>query len=1011
MIQRGLPHSDLALPWLAVGLRLLFTLSLAMLPRAVCAAPANSMSMQTWQTEQGLADDTITAIAQTPSGHLWVGTGRGLVRFDGLKFEVMRGLQGLEEGPVSQLFVEKSGALWVSMQSGALLRAVGGRFESFGAAARWTPAPVRFFAQPSDGIVYLCTANGDGWRYHDGQFERIQEGESEGRITGLAVDRWGSGTLWVRLGLTVGMWTNGLWHAVAPAGDPVAPVRLGPMTPRRAGGVWLFAAERRLDVLKGSQWEPLARPYPAFMDPNCLLEDTAGCLWIGTHLQGLVQLGRNGEVQRHFTGTGFPGDAVSCLFEDRDENIWVGTSGSGLVRLHRPDVVAVDSAGFPKTSPLCIVEDAAQVKWVSFAEAGLYRLSETNVIQRNPALQRTSWALLARSNGELWSGVYGRGLMASQGDQQRMWTEREKLPSNDIRALVEDAAGGLWIGSVLGVARFDGTNFVDMGERHGFRLRDVLTMAVDGSGAVWAGMRYGGLVRFREGTLDLFTTTNGLPSNHVRALQPDGARALWIGTAEGLCRFDGTRLFVFGQNAGLPAREIQGIVEDQTGHVWLSASRGILRVPRAELQALEEGRASRVSFRAFGVEDGLPSVRLTRGNPSAIQARDGTLWFTTLKGMAKVDPASLRPPPPPSPVLIEEVRVDGKPLQFSVDGLGWQDRPLEIGPGPRRIEIRYSSANFHTPARMEFKSRLEGLEDDWQPATRERSVVFHGLRPGQYRLQVALSDSGSGVEREGATLGFVVQPWFWETGWFRGAVGMLGILGVGGVFRLRTRSLEQQRKAQEMFSRQLIDRQEAERQRIAAELHDSLGQSLAVVKNLAILGKTGRDAVADGRLEEISSAAGLALDEMHAISYALRPPELDRLGLALALEGMIRRAEEATRIRFTHHLELDGAALPAGADIHLFRIAQEAVSNLLKHSSATSARVELWKDEAGVHLVVADDGRGFMMGTEGVKAGLGLSGMVERVHLLGGRHELVSRPGQGTTLSVLIPIAALPARE
>jgi signal transduction histidine kinase len=314
------------------------------------------------------------------------------------------------------------------------------------------------------------------------------------------------------------------------------------------------------------------------------------------------------------------------------------------------------------------------------------------------------------------------------------------------------------------------------------------------------------------------------------------------------------------------------------------------------------------------------------------------------------------------------------------------------------------------PERVRFRRKLEGFDVDWQDVGTERVASYSGLPPRHYRFRVIAANNDGVWNTEGASLAFVVQPAMWQTLWFRALVLVALAVAVLAFNRRRMNQVELRRAQQEAFSRRLLESQEAERRRIAAELHDSLGQNLSLVKNLAVMGQQGTAAPSGSpdRLAEISTAASRALDEVHAISYALRPPELDRLGLAKALVGLLHRVEEASGIRFERHFELDGA-LPPGMDIQLFRIAQEAVNNLMKHSGAKSARVELWRDEAGVHLVVADDGHGFVTAAganSNAKTGLGLAGIDERVRLLGGRHELVSQPGKGTTLSVLVPLAA-----
>jgi signal transduction histidine kinase len=251
----------------------------------------------------------------------------------------------------------------------------------------------------------------------------------------------------------------------------------------------------------------------------------------------------------------------------------------------------------------------------------------------------------------------------------------------------------------------------------------------------------------------------------------------------------------------------------------------------------------------------------------------------------------------------------------------------------------------------------------------------------------------------------------WQEGWFR-AVLAIFFLGAGPAFYFwRTRQIEGRRVAQEVFARRLLDSQEQERKRIAAELHDSLGQTLLVVRNLALQGASSQPAGSPvaAQFQEISAASAAALAEVRAISLALRPVELDRLGLSKSVAAAAQRMGEASGIHFDLRIEPVDGLLPAGHEIHLYRIIQECLNNLVKHSQARTALIELKRGLRVLELAIADDGCGFNPAAEASPAhshGLGLMTLVERARALGGLAVIHSRPGGGTRLDISVPIAS-----
>ncbi|HZL42901.1 MAG TPA: histidine kinase [Verrucomicrobiae bacterium] len=254
-------------------------------------------------------------------------------------------------------------------------------------------------------------------------------------------------------------------------------------------------------------------------------------------------------------------------------------------------------------------------------------------------------------------------------------------------------------------------------------------------------------------------------------------------------------------------------------------------------------------------------------------------------------------------------------------------------------------------------------------------------------------------------------PW-WT--WRRAAalVGTLMMVLVGSllwVYFLRRR-LAKQQIARIAFSRQILQGQESERRRIAGNLHDSLGQNLLVIKNQARLGlqPAADESLLRQRLDAISGVASQAIEEIRQITHDLRPYQLDRLGLTLAIRAAISRVSENSPVLFASHVDNIDGLFDKESEIHVYRIVQEGLNNIIKHSGATEAAVVIKHQPHSLTLSIRDNGRGFEAGS-GVAAdpdaaGFGLSGIRERSRILGGSLDLEARPGQGASLSLQIPL-------
>jgi signal transduction histidine kinase len=356
--------------------------------------------------------------------------------------------------------------------------------------------------------------------------------------------------------------------------------------------------------------------------------------------------------------------------------------------------------------------------------------------------------------------------------------------------------------------------------------------------------------------------------------------------------------------------------------------------------------------------------------------------------------------------VIEQMRVNNEPVALDAwdSAIHNPQSAIRILPGQDNFEIEYTALSFINSENMRFKYRLEGVDHDWVNAGTRRTAYYSHMPPGEYTFRVIAANSEGVWNLEGASLRVTVVPPFWRTWWFMTIAGLAVAAAIAGIWKYRIGQLKRIQTAQQNFARQLIESQEQERKRIAAELHDSLGQNLLIVKNRAQLGQIAaqqKDPELLEQFEWIVSSATQSIEEVREIAQNLRPYHLDRLGLTKALEVMLEKVAATTRIRFVSELvPLDDLFSKEDA-ITLYRVVQESLNNVIKHAEASEVHVSVERLTDSVTLTVRDNGRGFALADAAARpSGFGLAGMVERVRMLGGEWRIDSQEEQGTTVTI-----------
>ena len=935
--------------------------------------------MRTWQVEQGLPQNKVTAVVQTRDGYLWLGTYNGLARFDGVRFTVFddNNTPELRSSRVTSLFEAADGTLWIGTENGDVSQYQEGHLAAVPLHANW-----------SGGKIYAITADdaGDVWLLNEGgELARARDGKVLSPPSGvvskvLCLARASDGTIWIEREGVVSALKNGRLTAALFTNDYVQGICAA-----RDGGFWV-ASNGGIRKWKNGGWAADWGTAPwgwSFVVAN-FMETSDGVLAGGTSSDGLwlVFPGQTNTTALHLTRTnGLPSDWVISLREDRENNLWCGT-GAGLVVIRPNNVETVSPPDKWKGRPVLSVLPAPDgALWVGTEGAGLYRLQNGDWTNFDPAQGIRNpyvWSLAADGAGKIWAGTWGGGLFKQKDDAFDFAPGLENflLPAPALLFLRDE----LWIGTPAGASRYQNGKLEQFNEiagqpreinqpgslanaagpiSRGQPFGDVRAIAQDKSGALWFGTAGGGLVRLQNGNFHRYKRSDGLSSDFIECLHFADDGALWMGTfGGGLDRFKNGKFSVINREQGLPNGVIGHIEADGRGFLWMSSYGGILRASEEDLNRCADGAIAEAPFLTYGINDGLPTLECSEGlQPAGGKTADGRLWFPTAKGLVAVDAAGVKLNPLPPPVRIEAMRVDDTNFADGND-VG----PLKVPPGRHYIEFEYTGLSFVAPEKVRFKCRLNNFETDWATAGAKRVATYNYIPPGNYSFQVIACNSDGLWNETGASLKFEVLPYFWQTNWFHVLGGLATALAAGGAVWFDTRRRMRRRLEHAERQRDI----ERERARIARDIHDDLGAQLT---RITMMSESAREDLSDPEraaagLQKIYNTARELTRSMDEIVWAVSPRHDTLESLAAYLEKFAHDwlATAGIRCRLDLPLQFPEWHLTSEVRHNVFLAFKEALHNAVKHSGASEVMIRLTLQAESFGLAVEDNGRGFAVG-------------------------------------------------
>ena len=977
---------------------------------------SSAWSCRSWQTDEGLPDNSVTGVAQTSDGYLWVATYGGLMRFNGANFAAVP-LPAVFNKSVHTMLMDHQGGLWLGLDSGAVVNLKSDGAHTFTSNDGLTNELISAMAEDGQGgiwVIYSSIHSSALCRIKDGHVIRFTtaEGLPEGVEAWVATDA--NGDLWFSKGGQVGVFRDGKLNVKLTLTEPA--VRICGAS---SSGLWICAGSRLLSYKEDHDPMELAR-LPEGAQPQALFQDRSGALWIGTMADGLFRFW-GGQLEKIPTSQ----LSVDCISEDEEGNIWAGTRGGGL-NLIRPSAVQLIGRddGLPLEAVASVCVDAQGTVWVVGQSGTLCRCQngkwETLGVNDGWGGD-VATCVAADRKGGVWIGSRGHTLYYYDNGHWRTWQKNEGLHTGSVHLILVASNDDVWVitGTPSRLQQLrNGTITATFDLPEGNRI--IRAMAEGPDGTIWMGTLEGQVLRVAGQSLVREIMTNEPVGSPVRALEfsPDGA--LWIGySGAGLGRSKNGKFAPITTTEGLADDFASQLLGDDRGGLWIVGNRGLFRVRLDELSAVAGGKAGTVRSLVFGRNEGLPNFQPnTSSFPNACNAGDGRLWFATRSGLLLVQPGHLADNPVPPPVVLERIAIDDRTIAL-YDGhsplrtesgdecaeLHRANASLRVPPGNHKVEFDFAALSFSSPENVQFRYRLSDFDEKWTEAGSQRSACYAHLAPGHYRFQVIACNNAGVWNDTGATINMTVSPFFWQQWWFRILLLLLFTATVVSVVRyVSFRRLH--RRMKELEQQAALER---ERSRIARDMHDEVGAKLTRLSLLSEMAgshdqmpSTTRDNV-----REISETARDTIRSFEEIVWAVNPrndtlPDL--------VHYLCRYAEdyfEGNQVQCAFDLppEILPWTLPTEVRHQVFLAAKEALNNVLKHSHANHVRVQLKLGTDEFQIIVADDGRGFDPGTPPKRAGggNGLENMRERMRVAGGWFECDSGPGRGTRIVFHVP--------
>lgn len=1005
--------------------------------------------------ESGLSQSNVRCMIQDRNGFLWIGTQDGLNRYDGYSFVVFRkekrDTNTLAGDLITCLLEDRKGFIWIGTLGGLTrYNPKENSFKSYYTDNKNSKAlqggSISSLIEMKDGTIWIGNYLGGLSKYNESTDDfttyfndsKDPGSLSENIITSLC--EGDDGSLWI------GTYSRGLnrlnknsskflafkhesQNNKTLISDAVTSLCLDKDGNLLVGTMNGFAVfDQKKNIFKNYQSNPSDIRSLGGNHIQFIYKDKSNEIWIGTVSGGFAHFDEESETFTNYKKENFPGltdNNVYSILEDNNKILWMGTNTGGITKWNRNQKKFKSLTGDPNDnsklsneSIRTIFKDSKQNLWVG-TDYGLNKISEGRIKKYffkssdiHSLNSNKVWSVVEDRFGKIWIGTQN-GLASynpSMDNFTRYTADKNKLvdpPVLIIRDIYFDKDQIIWLATYgVGLVRFNPkTNEFKgyLGNKYGKRQMDIVVMQIhpETDGKLLLATA-GGLTRFDPVTETCSSYFSGSESDitsgwkTIFSIYEEQKGIFWLGTlGDGLVRFNSVNKSIesYSEKEGLSNDVVYSIIPQSNNYLWLSTNKGL-----SKFDLIKK------TFKNYDILDNLPSNEFNAG--AAFGDNKNEFYFGSIGGLVYFYPDSIYENNKEPSIAVTQFSIYDKPI--SLNKTYHNGDIVRLLYNENYISFEFAALDFTEPSKNHYAYMLEGVDKDWIRSGDRRYASYTNLSAGNYKFRVKACNSDGAWNEKGISILIIVEPPFWLRWWFVVIVASVLISLFVFAYMKRINKLKKEKIAQQIFSKKLIEAQENERKRIANELHDGLGQNLLIISNLAQVSlHTSDKDLSQKQLTNISENAQESIEEVRRISHNLHPYQLDELGLSSALQSMLKKLSDTTSLKLSTYIEnIDGYIKP-DQYIHLFRVVQEGMNNIIKHANAQNVVVSISNLQNTIQVIIKDDGKGMVNYSDNKEikiSGFGLQKMKERIKVLNGNLSIESLPTRGTTIKITIPV-------